>query len=83
MKLSMNRLDLQLLFISAFRYALGRRSYITSTMAHIIKDNSDVLTDQTVDLMIREIRNCKDLGMDCDRRAWEDLAKFLSGGNDD
>lgn len=43
MKLSINNLDMQLLFISAFRYALGRRSYITSTMAHIIKDNSDAL----------------------------------------
>lgn len=74
MKLSINSLDLQLLFISAFRYALGRRSYITSTMAHIIKDNSDVLTDHTVD---------KDLGMECDRRVWEDLSKFLSGGNND
>lgn len=83
MKLSINSLDLQLLFISAFRYALGRRSYITSTMAHIIKDNSDALTDHTVDLMISEIRHCKDLGMECDRRVWEDLSKFLSGGNND
>lgn len=75
--LNLGNQDLQLLFIAAFRYALGRRSYITSAISDIIRDNIDVLTENTVKLMIREIRECKNLGMDCDKEVWQYLAEFL------
>lgn len=75
--LSLGNQDLQLLFIAAFRYALGRRSYITSAISDIIQNNVDVLTDNTVNLIIKEIRECENLGMDCDKEVWMYLAEFL------
>ncbi|MEJ8785075.1 hypothetical protein [Peptoniphilus sp. HCN-40583] len=69
--------DLQLLFIASFRYALGRRSYITSAISDIIQNNVEVLTDNTVKLMIKEIQECENLGMDCDKEVWQYLAEFL------
>lgn len=75
--LNLGNQDLQLLFIAAFRYALGRRSYITSAISDIIQNNVEVLTDNTVKLMIKEIQECENLGMDCDKEVWQYLAKFL------
>ena len=73
----MNSVDTQLLYIAAFRYALGRSSYITSAISDIIRDNVDVLTDNTVKLMIKEIEECENLGMDCDKEVWPYLSEFL------
>lgn len=73
----MNSVGTQLLYIAAFRYALGRSSYITAAISDIIRDNVDVLTDNTLNLMIREIEECKNLGMNCDQEVWKLLAEFL------
>lgn len=73
----MNSVDTQLLYIAAFRYALGRSSYITAAISDIIRDNVDVLTYNTLNLMIKEIEECENLGMDCDKEVWKNLEEFL------
>lgn len=73
----MNRTDTQLLYIAAFRYALGRQTYMVPAIAGAIRESRDLLTDETAQLMAREIVECKHLGMECDARTWWDLAEFL------
>ena len=66
-------LDLQILFIAAFRYALGRMTYVAPTVAGMIKDNIDYLTGNTINLMIKEIEDGDargGLGMDVDKEIW-------------
>lgn len=76
----MNVVDTQLLYIAAFRYALGRQTYIVPAIAGAIRESRDLLTDNTARLMAREIVECKNLGMECDARTWWDLAEFLLEG---
>lgn len=79
----MDKTDTQLLYIAAFRYALGRRTYVVPAIAGAIRESRDLLTDETARLMAREIVECKDLGMECDAEVWRGLAEFLSAGDDD
>lgn len=76
----MNVTDTQLLYIAAFRYALGRQTYMVPAIAGAIRESRDLLTDETARLMVREIEECKDLGMECDAEVWRGLAEFLSEG---
>ena len=73
----MNKTDTQLLYIAAFRYALGRQTYMVPAIAGAIRESRDLLTDETAQLMAREIVECKHLGMECDARTRWDLAEFL------
>ena len=79
----MNVVDTQLLYIAAFRYALGRQTYIVPAIAGAIRESRDLLTDETARLMAREIVECQNLGMECDAEVWWDLAEFLLAGSDD
>lgn len=74
----MNSLDTQVLFIAAFRYALGRRDNIVPAMVDNIRWSRDLLTNQTAALMVSEIKACEDLGAECDAEAWLGLVEFLS-----
>ena len=61
-----------LLYLAAFRYALGRMTYIVSTIAdELIKAK---LSDETKKTIVREIKemivNENALGMECDRKDW-------------
>lgn len=76
----MNVTDTQLLYVAAFRYALGRSTYMVPAIAGVIRESRDLLTDDTARLMAREIVECQNLGMDCDAEVWHDLAEFLSEG---
>lgn len=79
----MYSVDMQLLYIAAFRYALGRRTYIVPVVAANIRNAIDLLTDNTKALIVREIKECQYLGDDCDAEIWHELAEFLSEANDD
>lgn len=80
----MNVTDTQLLYIAAFRYALGRSTYMVPAIAGAIREDRDLLTDETARLMARETVECRHLGMECDAVLWWDLAEFLlTGGNGD
>lgn len=80
----MNKTDTQLLYIAAFKYALGRQTHMVPAIVGAIRESRDLLTDETARLMAREIVECKNLGMDYDARMWWDLAEFLLavGDND-
>lgn len=74
----MNVVDTQLLYIAAFRYALGRRTYVVPVVAANIRNAIDLLTDNTKALIVREINECQHLGDECDAEIWHNLAEFLS-----
>ena len=60
--------------IYAFRYALGRSSYSTSTVSELIIANWDVLPEGDKSLYKREIQEAIDesrYGMNMDKVNWE------------
>ena len=76
----MYNVDTQLLYIAAFRYALGRSTYVVPTVANVIRNNRHELSNETAKLMVREIEDCRCLGDECDAEVWRGLAEFLSEG---
>ena len=42
----------------------------------VIKNNQNVFREHDWKRFIQEIDECKNLGMDCDKRTWEELKKF-------
>ena len=77
------REDMDLIVLCAFRYALGRRSYIVSTVADFITNNIDLVPKNFRDLMVDEITMGENneyfysLGDDCDKVTWLKLRDFL------
>ena len=75
MEINNNELD-ELVFLS-FRYALGRRTYITHTVAHdYISKYWDILKDSTKDRIKKEIKEAieADLAGDsCDIDNWKTI----------
>lgn len=74
--------DFDILCISAFRYALGRSSYVPSVIADIIWNNKEQIREATLGLFIREIEERKRLGLDSlgmsiDIELWLDLQERL------
>ena len=49
--------DLNDLIVCAFRYALGRRTYIVHTITEIIKANLSALESRTIEVMLRDIES--------------------------
>ena len=86
MKVLIDNQDLDLIFVAAFRYALGRRTYMVLTVADFIKTNIALVPQNIINLMIREITEAeqnhndglyKALGDDCDVETWLSLREFL------
>lgn len=78
----MNKKDLNTLYFCAFRYALGRMTYIVSTVTDLlIKATKDGTLDEVNrDLMSREIKRALDAGkveMPCDQVEWQKLLNVL------
>lgn len=67
-------LDDQITLSCAFRYALGRRTYVVSSVVETILDNWDNLPQNDKDRYKREIqdhlRELGDLGDKCDFEEW-------------
>lgn len=78
----MYSVDTQLLYIAAFRYALGRRTYVVPVVAANIRNAIGLLTDDTKALIVREIKECQHLGDECDAEIWLSLADFLLEADD-
>ena len=79
-ELKLNRMDFRLLILSAFRYALGRMTYIVPVVANVIGESKDRLDSQAIDLIIKEIEEAEKrdgLGMECDIDVWLKLKKEL------
>ena len=65
--------DDRLILIAAFRYALGRCSYMPSVVAGVLAQCWDDLTEHERRLIRREIAKAIErgrAGMDCDVAAW-------------
>jgi len=63
----------------AFRYALGRMTYSVNDVATCIIENWNLLTKNTKDLIIKEIKQAiteNRAGMECDINRWKDVLKL-------
>ena len=65
----------QNIYLSALRYALGRRSYIVSDTVDTLMKLE--LSEQTIGVMIRDIEACQDYGMEMDKQDWLRLLEHL------
>lgn len=75
--------DAKLAYMSMFRYAFGRMTYMPDTVIEIIKANAKYLTTQTLELLDRDLTDeakryervykgklTSNYGMECDRQTW-------------
>ena len=63
------------MYICSIRYGLGRRTYITGLIADYLVTKE--IPKESKKVMIRDIEECKDYGMDMDKREWMKLLKYL------
>ena len=68
--------DLKLIMICAFRYSLGRRTYMPSTIVDLIINNSDLFNEYDWKRFIKETKEEKYLGDNCDIQTWNKLIEF-------
>lgn len=73
----MEFIDNETILICAFRYALGRKTYIVSHVVEDIINNWDQLSDFFKEKVKKEIREHKEmfgnLGDDCDEEEWNKI----------
>lgn len=66
--------DDELVLFCAFRYALGRRTYVVSSVSNIILENWGKFTPHRQEQFKKEILEykelCGDLGDACDEASW-------------
>lgn len=73
--------DDRLILISAFRYALGRMTYMPSVICAEIKRQWPYLSEGDKALFQREVKEAIDrdlAGMDIDQRVWAELLELPS-----
>lgn len=63
--------------IYAFRYSLGRMTYAPVTVCETIKSNIKNLSKYDLNLLIDEINNCQNYGMDFDKSYWLGFLRYL------
>lgn len=81
---SVNDRNLQDVVICALRYALGRRTYITSLVPEFIVENSEIVDERTCIVMLRDLgRYVEDrrsgliVDDSCDLNSWVALQNYL------
>lgn len=64
--------DYEHIVISAVRYALGRMTYIVEiTVNYIMQQiDEDKLSDSCLSIILEDIKEAKNLGMECDKEQW-------------
>lgn len=72
-----NNADLGAVFICAVRYCLGRATYMPHLVTGFITPYVPHLENRTLSVLIRDIRDAKSYGMDCDKTAWTSFLKSL------
>jgi len=73
-------LDDQIVLTCAFRYALGRRTYVVDSVANQIELNADTMPLKDLDLYIREINVAiveNHAGMEMDIERWKKCRDIL------
>ncbi len=73
----MNEKDFNTLIVCAVRYALGRRTYIVSSVVDIAKENISIMQTNTKRAIINSILLTEDLGDSFDKKKWEELFMLL------
>lgn len=73
----MNEKDFNTLIVCAVRYALGRRTYIVSSVVDIAKENISIMQTNTKRAIINSILLTEDLGDSFDKKKWEELFILL------
>lgn len=77
-------LDEDILIVCAFRYCLGRMTYVVNAFARNFHKKWDDIPYHTKDLVVREILEHKEkfgkLGHDCDEEDWMSIVERF---NDD
>jgi len=74
-----------LILMCAFRYALGRRTYIVDIIANEVKNNWDELPEYMRTLVHKEINEAISggyIGDDCDRESWEAILNLPKSKED-
>lgn len=73
------------MIISALRYALGRRTYITSETAEFIKRYPELIDERVKSVMLRDLeeyfqkRESFKFDDECDYNTWKSLYNWLKG----
>lgn len=73
-------LDMQIVITGAFRYALGRMTYVVDSTCNVIEATASEMDTNQIILMVREIKEAdsKDaLGMDMDKQRWHKCRDIL------
>lgn len=81
MKIEVNTGELNTLILCAFRYALGRKSYIVSDIASLISDYSEHIEPHIKERICKEIKEAienNNYGMDMDKQIWSDLQESIN-----
>ncbi len=76
-----NHTETQDLLVCAFRYALGRRTYITATIADLLIKHKDKFDDNSIHVILRDIKRAFETnkyGMEMDKADWERVLDVLS-----
>ena len=66
------------ILIFALRYALGRKTSAPSIVIEAIQDNIDIFVTWEIEMMIKEIDECRDYGMECDKIQWLGFMSWLA-----
>lgn len=74
--MKINNEDLRLTILGCFRYSLGRMTYMPSHTLAMVKNCKEVFKREDWKRFIEEIKNCKSLGMTCDKNTWWELKMF-------
>ena len=69
--------DFGLILVCALRYALGRRTYITSVVANTIIQQIPNIGTRDLKVMIKDIDSTPNLGDQCDIDNWIKLKSML------
>ena len=75
--------DFQDMMISALRYSLGRRTYITSETADFIKKYNEIIDERVKKIMLKDLEEyfeCRDIYYkddECDYNTWKGLYEWL------
>lgn len=77
--------DLKDMIISALRYSLGRRTYITSETAEFIKRYPELIDERVKSVMLKDLeeyfqkRESFKFDDECDYNTWKSLYNWLKG----
>ena len=76
LKNTMDKRDLRLLMIAAFRYSLGRRTYMPKFIVDLIIGNHEIFNVKDWKRFVDEINDREYLGDSYDIQTWNKLINF-------